>query len=104
IMAACLVATPTTALVNALLQFGLFISTLWFCYHGGFALLGVKDANFFASLLEKSSDSLRLKIYLEQVGRWSFFFAFTTVLCGLLVRQVWSREERLRIRERNLEQ
>ncbi len=105
IMAACLVLSPRLAAVTALAQLSLFLSTVWLCYQyhipSDFA---PRDSNLFFVLVESSPSEVRREIYLEQAIRWSFFFLLTAGLCGSLVRQVWNREERLRGRERELEQ
>ncbi len=62
------------------------------------------DINPFSGILEKSTLEFRRAAYLHQGIRWEFFLVMTTVLCFVLMRQVWSREERIRTREKSLEQ
>jgi signal transduction histidine kinase len=62
------------------------------------------DINPFSRILEKSPLEFRREIYLHQGIRWIFFLAMITLLCFVLMRQVWSREEHLRAREKSLEQ
>ena len=105
IMAACLVGSPRVALMTAVEQLGLFLLTLWVCYQNKLPSDFVsRNSSPFTSLLEKSDIATRQSVYLEQSARWIFFFTLTTIVCGLLIRQVWNREERLRVRERQLEQ
>lgn len=105
IMAACLMLSPRLAAITALVQLSLFLATLWFCYKyhipSDFA---PHNSNLFFTFLESNPPGVRRDIYLEQAVRWGFFFLLTAGLCGSLVRQVWKREERLRGRERELEQ
>ena len=105
IMTACLVVSPRMAVLTALVQLGLFLATLWFCYQNHIPSdFAPRNSNFFYQFMESGPLELRQGVYVEQAARWSFFFILTTVICGSLVRQVWNREERLRVRERGLEQ
>ena len=62
------------------------------------------DINPFSAILEKSSLEFRRAAYLHQGILWVFFLVMITLLCFVLMRQVWSREEKLRMREKSLEQ
>jgi signal transduction histidine kinase len=105
IMAACLVASPPVAVFTALLQIILFLSTLWFCYHHHIPSdFTSRNSNLFYGILESAPPDIRVGIYLEQAIRWTVFFILDVLVCGLLVRQVWNREERLRTQEKSLEQ
>ncbi len=105
ITTACLVLSPRLAVLTALVQLSLFLGTLWFCYwHHIPSDFAPCNSNLFYALLESSSPDVRHGIYVEEAVRWSFFFLLTAGFCGALVRQLWSREERLRSKERGLEQ
>lgn len=105
IMAACLVGSPRVALMTALGQWALFLLTMWFCYENPTPSdLAPHNSDLFFGILESGPPGTRLSAYLEQTARWSFFFVLTTLVCGMLIRQVWKREEGLRVRERDLEQ
>jgi signal transduction histidine kinase len=105
IMGACLVSSPRIAVLIALFQIGIFIGTLWICYdYRPMSDLAASNYNLFYKVLEETPPEIRRNIYLQQGVRWTFFFIITTLICVLLVRQVWHREERLRARERAMEQ
>ncbi|HJT24153.1 MAG TPA: ATP-binding protein, partial [bacterium] len=105
IMAACLMLSPRQAAVTALAQLGMFLATLWFCYEYHIpSEFAPRNSNLFFVYLESAATDVRRDIYVEQAIRWSFYFLLTAGLCGSLVRQVWNREERLRGKERDLEQ
>ena len=105
IMAACLMLSPRQAAVTALAQLTMFLTTLWFCYEYHIpSELVSRNSNLFFNYLEANAPDVRRDIYVEQAIRWSFYFLLTAGLCGSLVRQVWNREERLRGKERDLEQ
>lgn len=105
IMAACLMLPPRQAAVAALAQLSMFLATLWLCYEYHVpSELAPRNSNLFFTYLEANTPDVRRDIYIEQAVRWSFYFLLTAGLCGSLVRQVWNREERLRGKERELEQ
>jgi signal transduction histidine kinase len=105
IMTACLLVSPRMAVITAFFLLSLFLGTLWFCYQNHIASdFAPRNSNLFYSYLEATPPEVRRSIYLEQAIRWSFFFFLTTLISGSLVRHVWSREERLRLREKELEQ
>ena len=105
IMTACLVSTPRVAAFTAFIQIMLFLCTLWFCFHNHIPSdFAPRNSNLFYNIMESSSPQERLGIYLEHAIRWTFFLLLTSLVCGLLVKQVWNREERLRNREKSLEQ
>ena len=62
------------------------------------------EINPFSGILEKSSLEFRQAAYFHQGLRWVFFLVMTTALCTVLMRQVWTREERIRTKEKALEQ
>lgn len=62
------------------------------------------DINPFSRILENSPLDVRRAAYLHQGIRWVSFFVMITVLCFFMMRQVWEREERIRSREKSLEQ
>jgi signal transduction histidine kinase len=105
IMAACLVSSPATAVFTAFVQIVLFLSTLWFCYqHHIPSDFAPRNSNLFYGIMESAPPDIRTSIYLAEAVRWTGFFILATLVCGLLVRQVWNREERLRTQEKSLEQ
>jgi len=67
-------------------------------------LFGAGEVNRFAAQMEAAPPPDLLAFYWKQGLRWFFFSALMVAVCALLMRQVWSREEKLRIRERHLEQ
>jgi signal transduction histidine kinase len=105
LMAACLVSSPKVALGTAIGQWVLFLLTLWVCYQRLIpADFTRHSSNLIFQFVEKGPPEARRDVYLMQGLRWTFFFSLTTLICGLLVRQVWEREEHLRVKERSLEQ
>lgn len=105
IITACLVVSPRIAAVTAFVQIALFLGTLWICFQNHIPSdFSLRNSNLFYGFLESASPEIRRGIYFEQALRWSFYFLLTALICGLLVRQVWDREEQLRSRERALEQ
>jgi len=105
IMTACLVSSPRVAIFTSLLQITLFDFTLWFCYQNHIPSdFAPHNSNLFYGIMESSPSDVRQAIYLEHGIRWTFFLILATFVCGLLVRQIWSREEHLRTREKGLEQ
>lgn len=105
IMAACLLLSPGQALATALAQLSMFLATLWFCYQYHIpSEFAPHNSNLFFAYMESGAPDVRKGIYIEQAVRWSFYFLLAAGLCGSLVRQVWNREERLRGKERDLEQ
>ena len=62
------------------------------------------DLNPLSRILENSPLDIRQAAYLHQGIRWVFFLLMITMLCFFMMRQVWAREERLRTREKSLEQ
>jgi signal transduction histidine kinase len=105
VMAACLMLSPRLAIITAFTQLSLFLATLWLCYQNHIPSdFAPRNSNLFFASMEAGPPEVRREIYFGQAIRWSFFFLLTTGLCVSLVRQVWNREERLRGRERELEQ
>ena len=62
------------------------------------------DINPFSKILENAPLEFRRAAYLHQGVRWIFFLVMIAALCFVLMRQVWSREERIRTKEKSLEQ
>jgi signal transduction histidine kinase len=105
IISACLVASPQQALWASLWQVALFLLTMFYCYQQKLvSVFDMEHPNSLSFLLEKMPPDLRRGIYWEQTARWLAFFILTLVICAILTRQVWSREEKLRLKERDLEQ
>ena len=67
-------------------------------------LFGAAQVNRFTAQLQAAPPLERETFYAGQAIRWFFFSALMVAVCALLMRQIWSREEKLRIRERHLEQ
>ncbi|HXL72767.1 MAG TPA: HAMP domain-containing sensor histidine kinase, partial [bacterium] len=65
---------------------------------------GADQINFVSNLLEHSPPEMRRSVYWHQSFRWLFFSVLMIIVCSIAMRQVWIREERLRIKERSLEQ
>ncbi|HUO58468.1 MAG TPA: ATP-binding protein [bacterium] len=105
LVAAILVLTRRKALVVVLLIFGVFFATLY----ADFVLdlpqsFDAGKTNFVDGILDRLSPEVREGLYWQQSIRWLFFFLMMCAACVLLMRQVWVREERLRAREKALEQ
>jgi len=64
----------------------------------------VPDPDDLGAFVASATAAMRWHIFLEQGARWSVFLVLLILVCGILARQVWVREEGLRVRERNLEQ
>ncbi len=62
------------------------------------------EINHYSSIIEKELPAQRLVVYKQQAERWLFIFLMMTVLSMLLMRQVWEREEKIRFKEKTLEQ
>ncbi|HVZ79560.1 MAG TPA: ATP-binding protein [bacterium] len=105
LVAAILILPRTQAILVVLLIFGVFFGTLYLdltldlprTFEAG-------KINFVDGILDQLSPPVQAGLYLEQAVRWSFFFLLMSAACVLLMRQVWAREERLRAREKTLEQ
>jgi signal transduction histidine kinase len=105
LVGACLVCTPQAALVVIVEHFVLFGASLAFAYHPLWPnLVPTPDMDDMSYYLHAMPPEVRDRVYTEQVLRWCFFLGFFIALATLLVRRMWVREERLRARERGLEQ
>lgn len=105
LVAAVLVLERRKAILVVLLIFGTFFTTLYLDL-----TLDLPNAfeagkiNFVDGILDQLSPKVREGLYAEQATRWLFYFLLMTATCVLLMRQVWVREERIRAREKGLEQ
>ena len=105
LVSAILILTPRAALLVVAGIFAVFIGTFYLDYVGHIpSLFEAARINFVSDLVEKLPPQGREMLYRQQVLRWFFFFLLTASTCALLMRQVWTREERLRVKERALEQ
>jgi signal transduction histidine kinase len=105
ILAVCLTVPPREAIWISGWQILSFLVTMTICYRSQPASLFASGrASAFSAILEGATSDLRRELYLEQTVRWTVFLALTMLISGVLVRQVWNREEKLRLKERDLEQ
>jgi len=105
VVSAILILPPRTAFAVILGISAIFLGTLYWDFQSH--LPSVYEAgriNFITAFLEKGTEGEREAIYRQQTIRWTFFFILMITTCGILMRQVWKREERLRVREKALEQ
>lgn len=105
LVGACLVCTPGAAWLIITEHFILFGAALAFAYHPVWpSWVPAPETDDMGFYLAGLSSEIRNKVYFEQTLRWCFFMGFFVGLSTLLVRKMWVREERLRSRERGLEQ
>jgi signal transduction histidine kinase len=105
LVASVLVLPPPKALFVVVLVITTFLATLFLDYTWGLSsLLGAGKINSMYLELSKSPPEAQKVVYWKQATRWFFFFLLMIAVSGLLMRRVWAREERLRVRERELEQ
>jgi signal transduction histidine kinase len=101
----CLVCTPAWAITVIIEHFLLFGAALTFAYHPLWPnLVPVPAVDDMGYYLNTMPEEARNTVFVEQAIRWWFFMGFFCVMATLLVRRMWVREERLRVRERSLEQ
>jgi signal transduction histidine kinase len=65
---------------------------------------GTGAMNFVSAGLEGLPPGERGEREADLAFRWAYFFLMVVAVCALLTRQIWAREERLRVREKALEQ
>ena len=105
LVAAVLVLGRGKAIVVVLLIFGVFFTTLYADFSLGLPqVFEAGKINFVDRILDQLSPAVQAGLYTEQAIRWFFYFLLMTATCVLLMRQVWVREERIRVKEKNLEQ
>ncbi len=105
LVSAIMVLTPRKALFVIAGILAIFLMTLYLDFVWDIPLaFEAGKINFISGMMEHLSPKLREGLYMQQALRWFFFFILTLILCALLMRQVWAREERLRVREKTLEQ
>ncbi len=105
LVSAIMLLTPRKALVVIAGIMAVFLTTLYLDFI--WAIPETNEAekiNFIVGVLERLSPEVRAGLYWQQAIRWFFFFLLTAIICAQLMRQVWMREERLRNREKALEQ
>jgi len=104
VSASMVLSPPRAALVIVLLLAtflaSLYLSHLWRLPE----TFGAGDMNLLAAALGQASPEQGREILGQQAFRWVYFFLMMVVVCAFLMRQVWVREERLRTREKALEQ
>jgi signal transduction histidine kinase len=105
LVSAVLVLPPQLNLVVLPLCAGLFLGSFYVDYVEKIPVLfEAAQINRFAAQIQNAPLLEQQAFYWEQGVRWFFFSALMVAVCALLMRQVWSREEKIRVRERNLEQ
>jgi signal transduction histidine kinase len=105
LVSAILILPSRTAIAVVTGIMGIFLATLYWDYHSHIpSEYEAGKINFIAQIMEESTPEVRSAIYRQQGLRWFFFFILMITTCVLLMRQVWQREERLRVREKTLEQ
>jgi signal transduction histidine kinase len=105
LLSAIMSLTPRKALVVISGVLTIFLTTLYLDFI--WAIPEANEAgkiNFIVGVMDRLSPQVREGLYWQQAIRWFFFFVLVVIICALLMKQVWSREERLRIREKALEQ
>ncbi len=105
LVSAIMLLPPRKAMVVILMVFVSLIAAFYldFKWHLGRAF-DAGEINLFFSIIEKEQAPQRLLVYKQQAERWLFIFLMMTGLGVLLMRQVWEREEKIRLREKALEQ
>lgn len=102
---AVLVLPPRLNLVVLPLCAGIFLGFFYLDYIENIPeIFQAAQVNRFAAQLEAAPPLARESFYWDQGVRWFFFSALQIGVCVLLMRQLWNREEKIRIRERHLEQ
>lgn len=102
---AILVLQPRVAVAVVGILMAIFLGSFYLDYVRGLSnSFGAGQINFVSNLLEHSPPEIRRSVYWHQSLRWFFFSALMIIVCAVAMRQVWAREERLRIKERGLEQ
>jgi signal transduction histidine kinase len=102
---AILVLQPRTAVFVVAILIAVFLGSFYLDYLWKLSnTFGATQMNFVANALEHSAPAARKMIYWQQSLRWFFFFLLMSVICAMAMREVWVREERLREKERALEQ
>jgi len=96
---------PRTAVWVVTLVFSIMMGVFYldFIWHIP-ASFDTGEINFISKIVESSTPPIRLSIYWHQALRWTIFYTLIAMLCAILMRQVWEREENLRVKEKNLEQ
>jgi len=105
LVSAVLVLPPQLNWVVLPLCAGLFLGSFYFDFTEKISqLFEAGQMNRFAALIQNEPLDQQQVFYWEQGIRWFSFSLLMVAVCVLLMRQIWSREEKIRVRERNLEQ
>ena len=105
LVSALLILPPRTAILVVTGIIAIFWGSLYWDYHAHIpSAYEAGKINPMAAIIESATPAVRTEIYVQQTLRWSFFFALMIATCALLMRRVWMREDRLRVREKALEQ
>lgn len=105
LISAVMVLSSRSAAVVLVLSSALFFLFFYWDYLWHWPLLfGADQINPYSAFLEKLPPAERREIYSQQTTRWFFFFLLLITLCVLLMRRVWVREEKIRAKEKVLEQ
>lgn len=105
LVSALLVLPPRVSMIVITVVMCMFLGSFYIDYSWHISrTFGAGQINFVSDLLEKAPAEARREIYKDQVLRWFFYFILMIVVCALLMRQIWDREERVRTREVALEQ
>ncbi len=100
-----LVLNARTTMIVVPLLLGMFLGFFYIDYLWNLATsFGADQINFVSYHLEHSPPEIRRSIYWHQTLRWLFFSGLMIVVVAMAMKQVWSREEKLRVKERGLEQ
>ncbi len=102
---AILVLQPRMAVVVVAILMMVFLGFFYLDYIWNLSnTFGATQINIISNLLAHSSPEIRRSVYWHQSLRWFFFSILMIIVCSIAMRQVWIREERLRVKERSLEQ
>jgi len=105
LISAIMLLTPRKALFVITGILAIFLTTLYLDFIWNIPEMNeAGKINFIVGVMERLSPQVQEGLYWQQAIRWFFFFLLTIILCALLMRQVWAREEKLRTREKALEQ
>jgi signal transduction histidine kinase len=100
-----LVLTPRTAVMMVVALTAMFLGFFYIDYTWNLpTTFGATQINALSDFLEHSSPEVRKALYWHQSFRWFFFSILMALVVSIAMKQVWAREEKLRVKERNLEQ
>ncbi len=102
---AILVLQPRMAAMVTVILLAVFLGFFYLDYVWNLSsTFGATQINLVSNLLEHSPPEVRKAMYWQQGFRWFFFSVLMIIVTTIAMRQVWMREERLRVKERALEQ